>query len=76
MIYSIIQALAFITTQPNMSEQEEKQQRIYDLLNTETTLEFHCLTYTNQRKKITGKELFKEKEEWIIGLVCFGSMAY
>ena len=26
----------FIKIQPNMSEQEKKQQRIYDLLNTET----------------------------------------
>ena len=35
MISSIIQAL-FIKMQPNMSEEEKKQQRIYDLLNTET----------------------------------------
>ena len=33
---SNIQALFFINIQPNMSEQEKKQQRIYDLLNAET----------------------------------------
>ena len=35
MISSIIQAF-FIKIQPSMSEQEKKQQRIYDLLNVET----------------------------------------
>ena len=35
MLSSIIQAL-FIKIQPNMSEQEKKRQRIYDLLNAET----------------------------------------
>ena len=37
MIRSIIQALFFfIKIQPNMSDQEKKWQRIYDLLNAET----------------------------------------
>ena len=36
MISSIIQARFLIKIQPNMSEQEKKQQRLYDLLNTET----------------------------------------
>ena len=37
MISSIIQALFLkIKIQPNMSEQELKRQRIYDLLNAET----------------------------------------
>ena len=31
-----IDKLFFIKIQPNMSEQEKKRQRIYDLLNTET----------------------------------------
>ena len=35
MISSIIQAL-FSKILPNMSEQEKKRQRIYDLLNTES----------------------------------------
>ena len=37
MISSIIAAL-FIKIQPNMSKQEKKWQRIYDLLNAETKL--------------------------------------
>ena len=36
MINSIIQALFFIKIQLNMSEQEKKRQRIYDLVNAET----------------------------------------
>ena len=35
-----------------MSEQEKKQQRIYDLLNTETKPKFICLLFTKQKKKI------------------------
>ena len=31
-----------------MSEQEKKQQRIYDLLNAETKPKFLCLPYTKQ----------------------------
>ena len=61
MIKSIIQALFFIIIQPNMSEQE-KWQRIKDLLYTKTRPKFLCLPYTRQRKIIfTEKELFKEK---------------
>ena len=33
-----------------MSEQEKKQQRIYDLLNAETKLKFLCLPHTKQKK--------------------------
>ena len=51
MISSIIQAL-FIKIQPNMSEQEEKRQKIYDLLNAET------MPYTKQRKKNLQKKVF------------------
>ena len=48
-----------------MSEQEKKQQRIYDLLNTKTKPKFLDLPYTKQRKFIfTEKEPFKEKWEW------------
>ena len=53
MISSIIQALfLLIKNQPNMSEQEKKRQRIYDLLNAETRPQFLCLPYTKQRKRI------------------------
>ena len=54
---SIIQALF----PPDMSEQEKKGQRMYDLLNAETNLKFLYLLYTKQRKFFTEKELFKEK---------------
>ena len=40
----------FNKIQPNMSEQEEKRQRIYDWLNAETKPNFLCLLYTKQRK--------------------------
>ena len=42
-----------------MSEQEKKQ-RIYDLLNAETKPKFLCLAYTKQRKNFfyKKKELF------------------
>ena len=50
-----------IKIQPNMSEQEKKRQRIYDLLHAETKPKFLCLPYTKQRKKIPEKGLFKEK---------------
>ncbi len=50
-----------------MSEQEKKQQRIYDLFNAETKLNFLCLEYRKQKKKLfSEKELFKEKWEWRI----------
>ena len=69
MINSIIPAIVKkIKIQPNISEQEKKRQRIYDLLNAETTPKFLCLLYTKQRKTFffTEKELFKEKGEWRI----------
>ena len=44
-----------------MSEQKQKRQRIYDLLNAETKPDFLCLPYTKQRKFFTEKALFKEK---------------
>ena len=34
-----------------MCEQEKKQQRVYDLLNTETKLKFLFLLYIKQKKK-------------------------
>ena len=51
-----------------MSEQEKKQQRIYDLFNAESKPQFLCLAYTEQRKKIIEKVLFKEKWELKIDL--------
>ena len=44
-----------------MSEQEKKFQRIYDLLNSETTPKFLCLLYTKQRKIILQKKSFLRK---------------
>ena len=64
MITSIIQALFLY-----MSEQEKKQQRIYDLLNAKTKLKFLCQIHTKERNFFfffTEKELFKEKGEWRI----------
>ena len=58
MISSIIQALFRIKIQPNMSEREQKRQRIYDLLNAETKLKFLCQPYTKQRKKFYRKSAF------------------
>ena len=58
MINSIIQALFKIKIQLNMSEQEKKQQRIYDLLNAETKQKFLCLPYTKLRKKSYIKRVF------------------
>ena len=49
-----------------MSEQEKKQQRIYDLLNAETKPKTFCLPYIKQRKLFTEKELHKENGEWRI----------
>ena len=49
-----------------MSEQEKKQQRIYDFLDAETKLKFLCLPYTKQRKKIyrkSGSEGLNKKNE-------------
>ena len=62
MISYIIQALFFIIKiQFNMSKQEKKQQRIYDLLDVRTKPIFLCLLYTKLRKTFTEKEFFKEK---------------
>ena len=61
MINSIIKALFKIKIQPDMSEKENKRQRIYDLLNTETKPKFLCLPYTKKRIFFTEKELFKKK---------------
>ena len=41
-----------------MSEEEKKQQRIYDLLNAETRLKYLCLPYTKQRKTFYKKRAF------------------
>ena len=62
MISSIIQPLFFIKVQPNMNEQEKKQ-RVYDLLNVKTKPKCLYLSYIKKRKKITEKEIFKEKGE-------------
>ena len=48
-----------------MNEQEKKRQRIYDLLKTETKLNFLCLPYTKQKIVFTEKDLFKEKGKWL-----------
>ena len=40
-----------IKIQPNMNEQEKKQQRTYDLLSAETMPKCLCLSYTKQKKK-------------------------
>ena len=47
-----------IKIQPNMSEQEKKRQRVYDLLNAETKPKFLCLPYTKQRKLFNRKRAF------------------
>ena len=56
MISSIIQALFFIKIQPNMNEQEKKQQRIYDLFNTKTKPKFLLLPWTKQKKIFLQKK--------------------
>ena len=48
-----------------MSEQEKKRQRIYDLLNAETSQSFFIYRIQS-KEKITQKEIFKEKGEWRI----------
>ena len=58
MISSIIQPLFKIKIQPNMSGQEKKGQRIYDLLNAETKPKFLCLLYTKQTKTFYSKRIF------------------
>ena len=49
-----------------MSEQEKKQQRIYDLLNAEIKPKFLCLLYTKQRKILQNRSFLREKgvEDW------------
>ena len=44
-----------------MSEQEKKQQRVYDLLNAETKLKFLCRPYTKQNKNFIGKEFLRKR---------------
>ena len=77
MISSIIQALFKNKILPNMSEQEKKRQRIYDLLNAETKRQriydllnaetkLSFSTVYKAKKKFTEKELFKEKRWWRI----------
>ena len=46
MISSFVQELFEIKNQPNMSEQEKKRQRIYDLFSAETKPKFLYLLYT------------------------------
>ena len=51
-----------IKIQPNLSEQEKKRQRIYDLLNAEISKSiFLCLPNTKKIIFSQKKELFKEK---------------
>ena len=38
----------FIKIQPNMSDQEKKPQKIYDLLNANTKPKFLCLLHTRR----------------------------
>ena len=59
MISSFIQAL-FIKIQPNMSDQEKKQLRTYNLLNAEINPKFLSI-YKANKKFLTEKVLFKEK---------------
>ena len=58
MIISIIQVYFWITIQPNMSEQEKKLQRIYDLINADLYPKFLILPYRKQRKRIYRKGAF------------------
>ena len=59
MISSIIQALfKKIKIQPDMSEQEKKRQRIYDLLNAETKPKFFLSTVYKAKKKFLQKKSF------------------
>ena len=46
-----------------MSEQEEKRQRIYDLLNSKNKLKFLCLPYTKQRNFFFLTKSFQGKRE-------------
>ena len=65
MISSIIEAPFLMKIKPNMSEQEIKWQRIYDLLDAKT--KFLCLQYTkHMNNNFYRKKLFKENREWRI----------
>ena len=55
MISSINQALIFIKIQPNMSEQEKKRQRIYDLLQSRPSQPF--FVYHIQKKEKIHKKI-------------------
>ena len=56
--------LFFIKIQPNMSEQEKKQQTIYELLNLETKSKFLCL---QSKENFLQRNCFlKERGEWWI----------
>ena len=53
-----------VKIQPNMSEQERKQQWIYYFPYAETKQKFLCMPYT--KNIFTLKEIFIEREErWI-----------
>ena len=54
----------FIKILPNMSEQEKKRQRIYDLHNAETS--FFVYRIQSKEKKSQKKSFFNEKGEWMI----------
>ena len=58
MISFIIQAHFKIKIQSNMSEQEKKRQRIYDLLNAVTKPEFLCLHLQSKDIFFYGKISF------------------
>ena len=61
MITSIIQALFLIKVQPNMSEQEKKWQRIYDLLNSKNQAWVSLSTIYKAKKKSLQKKIFLRK---------------
>ena len=44
-----------------MSEQEKKQQRIYDLLNAKTKPKFLCLMYTKQKDFLQKKCFLRQR---------------
>ena len=58
MISSIIQVIFFVKIQLNMSEQEKKGQKIYDLLNAKTKPKFLCQPYIKHRKIFYKKRAF------------------
>ena len=46
----------FLNIQPNMTEQENKGQKIYDLLYAKTKRKFNCVLYRKQRKNTFYKK--------------------